>query len=186
LRKNEIYRVVCQLSDGNTVPSRNTYTTLRSKLSIQGYTALHTNFVKEADKCGLLTPPLHGCPKTMRKGIVLVADSTFILTASFTQGMKAKDGTWLFTDRDAAFGRGHHKHKCPVGYKAHSLITINGIPLVSIMASANEHDTDYIIPLFERLCVRYPSFTFAYLILDKGYESEAIHCAVVRALVTSP
>lgn len=178
LRKNEIYRVVCQLRDGNTVPSHNTYTTLRSKLGIQGYTELHTNFVKEADKFGLLTPPLHGCPKTMRKGIILVADSTFILTASSTQGVEAKDGTWLFTDRDVAFGRGHHKHKYPVGYKAHSLISINGIPLVSIVASANEHDIDYIIPLLERLCERYPSFTFAYLILDKGYDSEDIHCAI--------
>ena len=84
----------------------------------------------------------------------------------------------FFSDKDAAFGRRHHKHKYPVGYKAQSLITINGIPLVSIVAKANEHDVDYIIPLLERLLERYPSLKFAYIILDKGYDNEEIYATI--------
>lgn len=66
LRKNEIYRVVCQLRGENT-PSHNIYNTLRSKLEIHGYIELHINFVKEADKLGLLTPHINGFPKNMRE-----------------------------------------------------------------------------------------------------------------------
>lgn len=81
-------------------------------------------------------------------------------------------------DTGAAFGRPHHKHKYPVGYKSHSLITINGIPMVSLLSGVNEYDTDYIFPLLEELRTRYPDLMFAYIILDKGYDSEEIHTGI--------
>lgn len=108
----------------------------------------------------------------------MIADSTFLLTTSSTKGLKTEDGTWLFNDDSVAFGRKHHKHKYPVGHRAHSLITISGIPLVSIVDSANKHDRDFIVPLLEALFERYPSFKFAYIILDKGYDAEDIHSII--------
>jgi len=54
-------------------------------------------------------------------------------------------------------------------------MTINGIPLVSIAGSANGYDQDYIIPLLELLNERFSKLTFAYIILDKGYDAEDIH-----------
>ncbi len=114
----------------------------------------------------------------MIKRIVLITDSPFILTASSSQGVKTEDGVWLFTDKDAAFGRRHHKHRYPVGYKAHPLITINGIPLVIIVAKASDHDIDYIIPLLDRLFGRYLFLKFAYIILGKKYDSEGIYVTI--------
>jgi hypothetical protein len=177
LKKNEIYRIACQLNSDD-IPSHNSYNTLRNKLGTDGYVELHKNFVYEANKLGLLTPHINGFPDNMRDGIILIADSAFILTSSSTKGTKTEEGKWLFTDKDAAFGRRHHKHKYPVGYRAHSLITINGIPLVSIIAKANEHDIDYIIPLLEALFERYQNLKFIYIILDKGYDSEEVHGSI--------
>lgn len=78
----------------------------------------------------------------------MVADSTFLITAGSTKGQKDKHGKWHFTDESVAFsGKGHHKHKYPVGHKAHSLGTINGVPLVTIISSANESNQAFTLTL---------------------------------------
>lgn len=174
ISRNELYRFITHI-DHEHIPAHNTFNSLRDRLGVDGLKKIHSNFVSTANSLGLLTPTIEGFPKNMRKGIILIADSTFLLTAGSTKGTKKEDGSWLFKDQGAAFGRPHHKHKYPVGYKAHSLITINCIPLVSLLSSANEHDTDYIGPLLEELKKRYPTLRFAYIILDRGYDSEEIH-----------
>jgi len=174
ISRNELYRFITHI-DHEHIPAHNTFNSLRDRLGVDGLKKIHSNFVSTANSLGLLTPTIEGFPKNMRKGIILIADSTFLLTAGSTKGTKKEDGSWLFKDQGAAFGRPHHKHKYPVGYKAHSLITINCIPLVSLLSSANEHDADYIVPLLEELKKRYPTLRFAYIILDRGYDSEEIH-----------
>ena len=91
-------------------------------------------------------------------------------------GQKDEQGQWQFNDPTVAFsGKGHHKHKYPVGHKAHSLHTISGVPLVTIISPANESDQDYIVALIEGLVARYPSLDVSYIILDRGYDAEEIH-----------
>jgi len=91
-------------------------------------------------------------------------------------GQKDDQGQWHFTDPSVAFsGKGHHKHKYPVGHKAHSLRTVSGIPLVTLLSAANESDQAFIFPLVEELVSRYPFLQFSYLILDRGYDTEEIH-----------
>ena len=174
ISRNELYRFITKI-DHEHIPAHNTFNSSRARIGVEGLKKIHSNFVLTANSLGLLTPTIEGFPRNMRKGIILIADSTFLLTAGSTKGIKKEDGSWLFKDQGAAFGRPHHKHKYPVGYKAHSLITINCIPLVSLLSGANEHDTDYIFPLLEELKKRYPTLTFAYIILDRGYDSEEIH-----------
>ena len=159
LRKNELYRFVCQLSDGRC-PAHNSFTILRSRSEAEGFRRIHKNFVLQAHGLGLLNPKITALTQHRKRGIILIADSTFIPATCSTKGIRDPQGRWVFKDPSVAFGRPHHKYKYPVGHKSHSLITINGIPLVSIVSSANEHDKEYIFPLMEMLSHKFPELTF--------------------------
>ena len=174
LSENATYRAVCGFNNGRT-PSHSTYTILRCHLGIEGYKTIHENLVYECDKLGLLNPSLSNLPKNARKGLILIGDSTFIRAYCSTKGEKKPDGSWLFTDPSVSFGRPHHRDKYPVGHKAHSLITLTGIPLVSLVTPRNEPDQDQIFPLLKQLKQRFPDFSYAYLVLDAGYDAEHIH-----------
>jgi hypothetical protein len=174
LKRNELYRFVSNLDD-HRVPSHNTYNSLRKRLGVEGYRQIHSNFVRQADSLGLLNPDISALPKNRKDGIILIADSTFLKTTSSTKGIRTDDGTWLFKDESIAFGRPHHKHKYPVGHRAQTLMTINGIPLVSLLGKASESDKQFIFPLLDALIERYPYLKFSYIILDRIYDSEEIH-----------
>ena len=74
-----------------------------------------------------------------------VADSTFLITSGSTKGVKDDQGHWTFKDESVAFtGKGHHAHKYPVGHKAHSLRTVNGVPMVTIITEASVSDQNAI------------------------------------------
>lgn len=174
LSENATYRAVCGFKKGQT-PSHSTYTILRRHLGVEGYKAVHKNIVYECDKLGLLNPSFPNLPQNAHKGLILVGDSTPIRSYCSTKGEKKPDGSWLFTDPSVSFGRPHHRDKYPVGHKAHSLITLTGIPLVSFVTSRNESDQDHIFPLLKQLKQQFPKFSYAYLILDAGYDAEHIH-----------
>lgn len=174
LKSNATYRAVCLMEKGHT-PAHNTYNTLRNRVGVEGFKQIHRNFVCQANTIGLINPELPFLPKNSRKGIILIADSTFIIGNCSSKGTKQKDGSWLFTDPTVAFFRPHHKYRYPVGHKAHSLISLTGIPLVSILTSAAVQDQNIIFELLKELFELYPQFTFAYIILDRGYDTEEIH-----------
>jgi hypothetical protein len=142
----------------------------------KGFIEIHNGFVKKAHSLGLLDPKIKELPKTRKKGIIIVADSTFLITSGSTKGEKDEQDQWHFSDDSVAFtGKGHHKHKYAVGHKAHSLRTINGIPLITLLSPANEQDQSFILVLVEELVARYPELEFSYIILDRGYDTEEIH-----------
>jgi hypothetical protein len=172
LKKNDLYRFITM----DAQPSHNTFNTLRRRLGTAGFIEIHKRFVEKACTLGLLDPEIRELPQNRRKGIIVVADSTFLITAGSTRGEKDAYGQWHFNDPTVAFsGKGHHKHKYPVGHKAHSLRTISGVPLVTIISPANESDQDYIITLIEELFARHPALKVSYIILDRGYDAEEIH-----------
>jgi hypothetical protein len=172
LKKNDLYRFITK----NTQPSHNTFNTLRRRLGPEGFIEIHKRFVKKAHSLGLLEPEIKELPKNRKQGIILVADSTFLITAGSTRGEKDEKGQWHFNDPTVAFsGKGHHKHKYPVGHKAHSLRTVSGVPLVTLISPANEPDQDYIIALIEEFADRFPYLQASYIILDRGYDTEEIH-----------
>jgi len=172
LKKNDLYRFVTR----DTQPAHNTFTTLRERLGGNVFIEIHKRFVRKAHSLGLLDPEIKKLPQNRKKGIILVADSTFLITSGSTRGHKDEQGQWHFTDPSVAFsGKGHHKHKYAVGHKAHSLRTISGVPLVTLLSPANESDQAFIIVLIEELIARYPFLQFSYIILDKGYDTEEIH-----------
>lgn len=172
LKQNDLYRFVTY----DAQPSHNTFNTLRKRLGVKGFVEIHKRFVGKAHSMGLLDPEINELPKNRKKGIILVADSTFLITAGSTRGQKDEHGKWHFNDESVAFsGKGHHSHKYPVGHKAHSLRTISGMPLVTLLTAANESDQAVILLLIEELVSRYPSLQFAYIILDKGYDAEEVH-----------
>ncbi|MBL7177934.1 MAG: transposase [Desulfobacteraceae bacterium] len=172
LKQNDLYRFVTE----DIQPSHNTFNTLRRRLSPDGFIEIHKHFVRKAHSLGLLDPEIKDLPKNRKKGIILVADSTFLITAGSTRGQKDEQGQWHFNDPSVAFsGKGHHKHKYAVGHKAHSLRTVSGIPLVTLLSPANESDQAFIVGLIETLTARYPFLQFSYIILDKGYDTEEIH-----------
>jgi hypothetical protein len=172
LKQNDLYRFVTR----DIQPSHNTFNTLRRRLGPSGFIEIHKRFVIKAHKLGLLDPEIKELPRNRKKGIILVADSTFLITSGSTRGHKDNKGQWHFNDESVSFtGKGHHKHKYPVGHKAHSLATVNGVPLVTIVSPANESDQAFIIDLIVALIGRYPFLQFSYIILDKGYDAEEIH-----------
>ena len=172
LKKNDLYRFVTQ----DIQPSHNSFNTLRKRLGSKGFVEIHKAFVNRADSLGLLNPDVKELPQNRKKGIILVADSTFLITSGSTKGEKDQQGNWHFTDDSVAFsGKGHHKHKYAVGHKAHSLRTISGVPLITLLSPANISDQDIILYLIEELVARYPNLEFSYVILDRGYDTEEIH-----------
>jgi hypothetical protein len=172
LRKNDLYRFVTH----DIQPSHNTFNTLRRRLGPQGFIEIHKRFVRKAHVLRLLDIETKALPRNRKKGIVVVADSTFLITSGSTKGKKDERGLWHFYDESVSFaGKGHHKHKYPVGHKAHTLRTISGVPLVTLLAPAHESDQAFIFPLLEELLDRYHDLSFSYIILDRGYDAEDIH-----------
>lgn len=174
LSENSTYRHLCLLEEGPT-PAHNTYNTLRKHLGVKRYAKIHVNFVNEANKLGLLNPNIKQLPKNRREGLILIGDSTPIRSYCSSKGIKQENGSWLFTDPSVSFGHPHHKDKYPVGHKAHSLITITGIPMVSIVSTRRDSDEIHIFPLLDGFKKRFPSLNIAYIVLDAGYDSEEVH-----------
>jgi len=172
LKQNDLYRFVTQ----DIQPSHNTFNTLRRRLGPNGFVEIHKRFIIKAHSLELLDPEIKELPKNRKKGVILVADSTFLITAGSTRGQKDEQGKWHFNDPSVAFtGKGHHKHKYAVGHKAHSLRTVSGVPLITLLSPANESDQAFILVLIEELIARYPLLRFAYIVLDRGYDTEEIH-----------
>jgi len=114
-------------------------------------------------------------PDPKAKGLIVIADSTTIRGYCSTNGKKQPDGTWLFTDPSVTFGRPHHRDKFPIGNKAHSLMAVMELPLVSVISSRDEFDQDHLFPLLDKFCERFTEFKIAYIVLDQGYGVEEIH-----------
>ncbi len=185
LSENNTYRHLCLLDKGPT-PAHNTYNTLRKHLGVEKYAEIHVNFVNEANKLGLLNPNIKELPKNRREGLILIGDSTPIRSYCSSKGIKQENGSWIFTDSSVSFGRPHHKDKYPVGHKAHSLITITGIPLVSIISTRGDSDEIHIFPLLDEFKKRFPSLNIAYIVLDAGYDSEEIHKGIYEGFTIIP
>ena len=174
LAKIQIYREAIAIKRDN-IPAHNTFNTLRSRLGPEGFVQIHRHFILQAYKTGLLIPPIPDLPNVVRGKIILIGDSTFLKAVARTKGQKDENGNWIFTDDSIAFGKPHHKHKYPVGHRAHTLVAVSGIPVVSLIAPANESDQIYILPLLKTLRARYPSLPFVCVILDAGYDAEDLH-----------
>jgi hypothetical protein len=174
LAKIGIYREAVGIGRQD-IPAHNTFHTLRQRLGSEGFVQIHQRFVLEAYKVGLLTPPITDLPKMVRGKIILMGDSTFLKAVASTKGKKDSNGNWLFTDDSIAFGKPHHKHKYPVGHRAHTLTAVSGVPIVSRLAPANESDQAHILPLLRMAFTRYPMLPFVCVILDAGYDSEELH-----------
>lgn len=185
LGKNPIYRDAVGISS-NEIPAHNTFHTLRKRLGPEGFSRIHRHFVLQAYKIGLLNPPLRNIPEIIKDKIILIGDSTFLLAVASTKGEKDKEGNWLFTDDSIAFGKPHHKHKYPVGHRAHSVMSVSGIPIVSLLAPANESDEAHIIPVLKEALSRYPEINFGCIILDAGYDSEDLHRDIYKELHLLP
>ena len=171
LKKNDLYRFVIK----GIQPAHNTFNTLRERLGPAGFMEIHKRLVLKANSLGLLEPEIPNLPKHRKQGIIVVADSTFLITSGSTKGQRDSQGHWRFKDESVSFGREHHAHKYPVGHKAHSIRTVSGVPMATIITAANVYDQDMILPLLDELTARYPDLPFAYIILDRGYDAEEIH-----------
>lgn len=185
LAENSTYRHLCLLDQGLT-PAHNTYNTLRLHLGVERYAEIQVNFVNEANKLGLLNPNIEQLPKNRHDGLILIGDSTPIRSYCSSKGIKQENGTWSFTDPSVSFGRPHHKDKYPVGHKAHSLIAITGIPMVSLVSTRKDADEMHIFPLLDEFKKRFPAFNIAYIILDAGYDSEEIYKGIYEDYTIIP
>lgn len=185
LATNPIYREAVGISSSD-IPAHNTFNSLRQRLGEEGLVQIHQHFVLQAYEIGLLIPPLNNLPQMVRDKIILIGDSTFLLAVASTKGEKDEEGSWLFTDDSIAFGRPHHKHKYPVGHRAHTVMSVSGIPIVSLLAPANESDETHIIPLLQTTLARYPELSFGCVILDSGYDSEDLHRDIYMELHLLP
>jgi len=174
LATNPIYRAAVGIRSTG-IPAHNTFHTLRQRLGPDGFARIHQLFVRQAYQTGLLIPPLKNLPRMLHDHIILISDSTFLSAVASTKGEKDEQGNWLFSDESIAFGRPHHKHKYPVGHRAHTAMSVSGIPIVSLLAPANESDHVHIIPVLRAALTRYPELPFGCVILDSGYDSEQLH-----------
>lgn len=185
LAKNPVYRAAVGLGQ-NEIPAHNTFNTLRQRLGPRGFAQIHRHFVLKAYEIGLLTPPLKNLPKMLKDKIILIGDSTFLVAVASTKGEKDDEGNWLFSDDSIAFGRPHHKHKYPVGHRAHTVMSVTGIPIASLLAPANESDKVYIMPVLQTAFGRYPELPFGCVILDSIYDSEDLHRDIYTVLNLLP
>jgi IS5 family transposase len=176
---NELYRRAIGLdADPATVPKRSALSAFRARLGPDGFWALHRAFVLRAHAAGLGEPDLPQLPRNRRPGLILIVDGTFLRAYAHQHAKTDADGTKRFTDPSVTYGRRHPIYRYPVGHKAHSLVTVGGLPLVSITAPANELDQTHLLALLERFRSLYPDLEVAYLLLDKGYDVDALYQAV--------
>ena len=185
LAKISVYQDAVGLNS-KEIPAHNTFNTFRHRLGLEGFVEIHKHFVLQACKAGLLTPPLKAIPEIVRDKIILIADSTFLIAVASTKGIKDNKGNWLFTDDSIAFGKPHHKHKYPVGHRAHTIMSVSGIPIASLIAPANESDQQHIMPVLQRAIERYPELPFGCIVLDSGYDSENLHRDIYTKLHLVP
>ena len=54
-------------------------------------------------------------------------------------------------------------------------MTITGVPLVSKISSRNATGQEYLFPVQDEFCERFPEMKIAYIVLDRGYDAEPIH-----------
>lgn len=174
LAKNPIYRQAVNITQED-IPAHNTFNTLRKRLGPEGFARIHGVLVQQAFEKGLLIPPLPKLPAQVKDKIIIIADSTFLASVASSKGEKDDNDIWIFTDESIAFGKPHHKHKYPVGHRAHTLMSVSGVPLVSMIAPANELDNLHLRPLLNVLVNRYPDLPFGCIILDTGYDAEDLH-----------
>lgn len=179
LRANELYRRAIGLgADPSAVPGRSALSAFRAQVGVEGFSVLHRHFVLRAHDLGLTAPPFSGLPKNRREGIIAMVDGTFLRARAHQHAKPGPDGEPRFTDPSVAFGRRHHIYRYAVGHKAHTLMAAGGLPLVSVVAPANELDSVHLLPLLSRFRELYPDVQVAYLLLDKGYDSEALYRSV--------
>jgi len=185
LAKIRIYREAIGIGR-HDIPAHNTFHTLRQRLGPEGFFQLHQRLVLKADKVNLLTPPIPDLPEMVKDKVILIGDSTFLKAVASTKGEKDADGNWLFTDRSIAFGKPHHKHKYPVGHRAHTLTAVSGIPIISRLAPANQSDQIHILPILRMAFTHYPTLPFVCVILDAGYDAEELHRDIFTQLHLLP
>ena len=173
LREPDLYRHLVGLDLG--VPHHTTLSHFRRTLGMEGFVQIHSGYVRFAYQQGLLAPPLPVLPKNRKAGLILIGDSTFIRSVSAFRITRQASGEVSFADTEAAFGRKHHRYHYALGYRAHMLHTLNGLPMISIIESANMLDQQVIIPLLVEFRRVFPALPVAYLILDKGYDCEDVH-----------
>jgi len=92
LKEMATYRRLCGFQ-GCKVPAHNTYNTLRKKLGVKGYAEIYAGFVRRAHAFKLLDPKLPMLPKNIRKGLIVIADSTTIRAYCSSTGKKQPGGT---------------------------------------------------------------------------------------------
>lgn len=179
LAANELYRRAIGLdADPHSVPKRSALSAFRARLGPDGFWALHRLFALRALAAGLGEPDLPMLPRNRRRGLILIVDGTFLRAYAHQHPSVEQDGTKRFTDPSVTYGRRHPIYRYPVGHKAHSLVTAGGLPLVSITAPANELDHTHLPALLERFRALYPDLEVAYLLLDRGYDADALYRAV--------
>lgn len=54
-------------------------------------------------------------------------------------------------------------------------MSLTGVPLMSVLTSAEVHDQNVIFKLLTELFTLYPDLSFSYIILDRGYDTDDIH-----------
>lgn len=176
LSTNELYRRAIGLrADPSAVPGRSALSAFRARLGVEGFLRLHQHFVLHAHREGLTCPEFPQLPKNRRPGIIAIADGTFLRAYAHQHPRVGPDGERRFTDESVTYGRRHPIYRYPVGHKAHTLMAAGGLPLVSIVAPANELDQTHLLPLLERFRELYPDLDVAYLLLDKGYDAEDLY-----------
>lgn len=179
LETNELYRRAIGLGGNpSVVPKRSALSEFRSRLGVEGFWALHAHFVEAAHALGLTQPRFEGLPRNRRPGIIAMVDGTFLRSYCHQHPTVEDDGEKRFTDSSVTYGRRHPIYRYPVGHKAHTLMAAGGLPLVSVVSSANELDQVHLLPLLARFRDLYPDLEIAYLLLDKGYDAEALYRAV--------
>lgn len=176
LRTIDLYRHLIGLN--HRLPRHTTWSQFRKTLGIEGFLKIHAGYVLQAYRQGLLSPQIPTLPKRRREGLILIADSTFLQSVSANRVKHTEDGKTVYADSEATFGRKHHRYRYALGYRAHTLQTVNGIPLLSLVRPANILDHFVIVPLLDKFKELFPDFPVAYLILDKGYDHEQIHKTV--------
>lgn len=173
LKETDRYRHLIGLN--LNVPDHTTFSHFRRVLGVEGFVQIHAGYLRLAYQKGLLEPPLPMLPKNRRPGLILIGDSRFIRSISAFRVKRSTNGEVTFADKEAAFGRRHHRYHFALGYRVHTLHTPNGLSVISVVEGANVADKKVIIPLLAEFRKVFPELPVAYLILDKGYDYEDVH-----------
>jgi transposase len=164
LERRQYARDICEF--GDNTPKHNTFSLFIERAGPETVEKLFTDFRTQAFRMGIIDP---------LEAVKASVDSTFMKAYS-RRGRKGG-----ISDRGARVGRAERR-SYKLGWRAHTLVSMKGLPITYIVRAANVNDNELVKPLLKKASrlIRLYGKRITHVIADSQYYSEEVFKAIRR------